>query len=183
MKPELQISKLDAARRQLESAVRLYFKEGDPVSIHTLTAAAYQLLSDISAQRGGTLMLKDLVTQWVRPDAVDEARRRLNEAQNFFKHADRDADEILAFKPAQTELLLLDGCHKYRELTGEVVPVLAVYQSWFWLTTGADLVRNSERARIPEELREAFPGATRQSFFAEALPLASDLTLVGDSDV
>lgn len=180
MNPELRISKLDAARRQLESAIRLYFKEGDPVSIHTLTAAAYQLLSDINAKRGGEPMLKDRVLQWVRPDAVDEARQRLSEAQNFFKHADRDAEGMLAFNPTQTELLLCDACHKYRELAAEAVPHLIVYQAWFWLATGSDLVKGSERARIPKKLREEFPGATRQSFFAEALPLVSDPTLVGD---
>jgi hypothetical protein len=31
---ELQVSKLDAARRQVETAIRLYFAEADPVSIH-----------------------------------------------------------------------------------------------------------------------------------------------------
>ncbi len=182
MDQELRISKLDAARRQLESAIRLYFKEGDPVSIHTLTSAAYQLLSDINKQRGGKPMLKDWITQLVRPDAVTEACKRLNEAQNFFKHADRDSAETLAFSPTQTELILHDACHKYWELASELVPFFAVYQAWFWLTTGADLVKGTARSRIPEKLRQEFPGATRQSFFAEALPLASDLTLSGEGD-
>ena len=61
MTARLQISKLDAARRQLEIAVRLYFAEDDPVSIHTLTSAAYQLLSDINRALGGPPMLKERV--------------------------------------------------------------------------------------------------------------------------
>jgi hypothetical protein len=40
---KLKISKLDAAKRQLEVAIRLYFYFGDPVAIHTLTAAAYNI--------------------------------------------------------------------------------------------------------------------------------------------
>jgi hypothetical protein len=32
---EFKVSKLDAAKRQLETAIRLYFSDGDPVSIHT----------------------------------------------------------------------------------------------------------------------------------------------------
>jgi hypothetical protein len=35
------ITKLDAARRQLETAIKLYFDEGDPGSIQTLCSAAY----------------------------------------------------------------------------------------------------------------------------------------------
>jgi hypothetical protein len=35
------VRKLAAVRTQLETAISLYFGGGDPVSIHTLTAAAY----------------------------------------------------------------------------------------------------------------------------------------------
>lgn len=34
----LRLGKLEAARRQLETAIRLYFEHGDEVSIHTLAA-------------------------------------------------------------------------------------------------------------------------------------------------
>ncbi len=177
MKSKLQVSKLDAARRQLETAVRLYFAEGDSVSIHTLTAAAYQLLADINRARGGSPMLKEQVPTWVRPDAQDEARSRLNEAANFFKHADRDHDDVLAFNPGPTELLLYDACVKYKEFTGEAVPVLGVFHVWFWLGPGADLVTDAERQKVVNALRQAFPNSTRRSFFAEALPLVSSFDL------
>ena len=177
MKSKLQVSKLDAARRQLETAVRLYFAEGDSVSIHTLTAAAYQLLADINRARGGSPMLKEQVPTWVRPDAQDEARSRLNEAANFFKHADRDHDDVLAFNPGPTELLLYDACVKYKEFTGEAVPVLGVFHVWFWLGPGADLVTDAERQKVVNALWQAFPNSTRRSFFAEALPLVSSFDL------
>src|SRR5207245_10811773 len=35
---KITVTKLDAARRQLRTAIRLWFEEGDPVSIHTLAA-------------------------------------------------------------------------------------------------------------------------------------------------
>jgi len=43
IKPKLKISKLDAAKRQLETAIRLYFNEADPVSVHTLAGAAHTI--------------------------------------------------------------------------------------------------------------------------------------------
>ena len=177
MTAQLQISKLDAARRQLEVAVRLYFAEADPVSIHTLTSAAYQLLSDSNRARGGPPMLKEQVPTWVRPDAQAEAKRRLNEAQNFFKHADRDHEETLTFNPGPTELQLYDACVKYKELTGEAVPVLAVFQAWFWLGPGAELANAPEQEKAVRDLQRAFPGSTRRSFFAEGLPLVSSIEL------
>jgi len=172
----LQISKLDAAKRQLETAVRLYFSEADPVSIHTLTAAAHELLSDVNKSRGGPPMLTESLLQNVRPDKVDEAKRRLSATANFFKHADRDPEEVHAFDPAQTEILLFDACFKYKDLTGELVPTLGVYWGWFWLGPGADLVDVTE-TKLIDRARAAFPGATKGSFFAEVLPFASTFKL------
>ena len=40
----MNISKLDAAKRQLETAVELFFNHKDPVSIHTLTRAVHEIL-------------------------------------------------------------------------------------------------------------------------------------------
>ena len=173
---ELKISKLDAARRQLETAVRLYFSEADPVSIHTLTWAVCQVLVDISKSRAGTPMVIESILRGVLPDKVDEAKRRLSAAANFFKHADRDPDNVLTFDPAQTEVLLFDACSKYRDLTGEVVPMMGVYWAWFWLGPGADLV-DITKTRVIDRARAAFPGATKASFFAEVLPFASTFKL------
>jgi hypothetical protein len=51
-RPEI-ITKLDAARRQLRTAVTLFFQHGDEVAVHTLTAAAHQILIDLLKPQGG----------------------------------------------------------------------------------------------------------------------------------
>lgn len=38
--PKIMTSKLGCARRQLQTAVRLYFNDADPISIHTLACAS-----------------------------------------------------------------------------------------------------------------------------------------------
>ena len=53
---ELTVTKLDAAKRQLETAIRLWFHDAHPVSIDTLAAAALQVLVDINTKRGGEPM-------------------------------------------------------------------------------------------------------------------------------
>ncbi len=173
---DLRISKIDAARRQLDTAVRLYFSEADPVSIHGLTAAAHGLLGDINKVNGRAPMLTESLLQHVRPDQLIEATRVLRAAANFFKHADRDPQDIHIFNPGQTEVLLFDACFKYKELTNELVPCLGVYQAWFWLGPGAGLVDVSQTKTI-DKARAAFPGATRATFFAQVLPMVSTFKL------
>jgi hypothetical protein len=53
----MQVSKLESSRRQLETVISMYFAEGDPVSMHALTAAAYNVLRNINTKIGGNPML------------------------------------------------------------------------------------------------------------------------------
>jgi methylphosphotriester-DNA--protein-cysteine methyltransferase len=46
------ITKLAAAERQLRAAIRLFFVREDGLAVHTVAAAAYQLLADLKAKRG-----------------------------------------------------------------------------------------------------------------------------------
>ena len=47
------VTKIDAAVRQLNCAVELFFENGDPVPIHTLVCAAHLIVHDINRAQGG----------------------------------------------------------------------------------------------------------------------------------
>jgi len=57
----IMISKLDAARRQLATAITLWFEDRDPVSIHTLVFAAYEIIHAVSKQRNPAGAVAELV--------------------------------------------------------------------------------------------------------------------------
>lgn len=46
------INKLEAARRQLDAAIRMTFANEDELAIHTVAAAAYRILRDLLEKRG-----------------------------------------------------------------------------------------------------------------------------------
>jgi hypothetical protein len=46
------INKLSVGERQLAAAIRMYFLELDPLAIHTVSAAAHNLLADLLKDRG-----------------------------------------------------------------------------------------------------------------------------------
>lgn len=170
--PSLTISKLDAAKRQLETVIRMYFHSGDPVSLHTLTAAAYNVLRDVNQKRGGNPMLiKERMFEFVKPEYEKRLRDKLNEAENFFKHADRDHDAVLEFHPAATEFLILDACSKYVELSGEFPPLFQIFNGWMMIT-------HEEMFTLPDDhkmkLRDAartFTATGKTTYFNDMLPM------------
>ena len=173
MKPELKISKLDAARRQLETVVRLYFSSGDPVSIHTLTSAAYNILKDINKKRGGTpLLLKEQFISFVKPEYQKLVKEKLNEAENFFKHADRDHDAVINFNPEQSEFLTYEACTTYTTLTGEVPPMIKIYKVWY-VSHHTDLYEFTED--VKKEISKLLPSVlsmNKEEYFNTILPVA-----------
>jgi hypothetical protein len=169
---ELKVSKLDAARRQLETVVRLYFHDGDPVSIHTLTAAGYNVLRDVNAKRGGApMMVKDQLKQYVKPEMQKEFHDLLHAAENFFKHADRDHDAVLDFMPKQSELMIYDACSKYYELTGEQPPLFQVYRAWFMVTHRELFSHVPAEWKIKLDSAAQYVHEGRMSHFNTMLPL------------
>jgi hypothetical protein len=129
------VTKLQAARRQLETALTLYFDEKDPVSIHTLAAAACDVLRDLNGKVGGKPMLvKDKGLEQFADklgQTPNQIANILNETQNFFKHANLDGNKTLTFDDGQAELLLFDAVGKYTEMTKEEVPIFAAFVQWF----------------------------------------------------
>jgi len=48
----LHVTKLAAAKRQLQAAIRIFFLEEDELAIHTVASAVYGLLKDLKRDRG-----------------------------------------------------------------------------------------------------------------------------------
>jgi hypothetical protein len=83
----MEISKLEAARQQLDCAVRLYFDGDDLCSIVTLSRAAFRLLWDIYPQINRDGFEKDLSKEIEKLGWA-----RFQKVPNFLKHADKDPD-------------------------------------------------------------------------------------------
>jgi hypothetical protein len=126
----VQLNKLDAARRQLETAIKLYFAHDDEVSIHTLGAAAYSLIRDINQHRQGEPMLKDLHLL-LNDELAREFRRYINSPENFLKHADKDPDGVGELEPKWTEVLIWEASRKYCEMTGIQNKLFITFVLWF----------------------------------------------------
>jgi hypothetical protein len=77
---------------------------------------------------GGRPMFPDrVVAAETSPARKEFVRKFIREAQNFFKHAKRDAPQTFAFNTGQTDVVIFEGCQKYYEITHEDLPLLKLF--------------------------------------------------------
>jgi len=125
------VTKLQAAKRQLSVAIRLFFGRADPLAIHTLVSAAYQIVWDLTKNRSAMSIVKGNAR--IRPEKQEEWERILNRAQSFLKHADRDPLGTLDFEPEIIRFFLFDAIVLYGQLTSSPFHEGTVYMTWFAL--------------------------------------------------
>ena len=116
IKPQLvKLSKIEAARRQIESAVWLWFMDGDMVSVYTLASAARRTLVSL-ANLWGTEAWPS--TAAYLPQRVQNQRHiRTDNAATFFKDAkEKESYEV---SPQWTELYLFDAVMAYSNLAAD----------------------------------------------------------------
>lgn len=169
---QMLISKLEAARQQLDTAIWLYFNSDAPVSVHTLTAAAYDVIRGVNQKTHGPKMIvKDLFAVVMKPEHRKMFFNKVNEAANFFKHADRDANDNIEFKPRQTEFLLTDAIYQYSLLAHAHTNLFLLFYVWFAFD-------NPHLCSLTEEQKRTFPvnadfvkGMTRSDYYSLVLPM------------
>src|SRR5581483_3011538 len=99
---QLQLTKMDVAKRHFIEAEILFFEGRDPVAIHHLIHAAHEILAKIT----GKNMLLD--TSLFTDEGKKVVCRAFVKSKNFMKHADNDPDSVLEFNPDLNIVLLLD---------------------------------------------------------------------------
>jgi hypothetical protein len=133
--------KIEAARRQLGTALALYLEDSDPVSIHCLAGGACEVIDFYAKKVQGEPFVSHILNQ--NPD-LDMARVRRIQRQFWtaFKHAtrkqgkgtevERDDEELLGrFTDDQNDTALFIGWTDYARATGTMPIEAQVHQAWF----------------------------------------------------
>src|SRR5260221_9419244 len=161
----IKISKLEAARRQLVTAIRLYFANGDVVSTHTLAAAAFEILRDLDAHGPKTGTLFDHMERNIKPEYVETFRKLIRKPGNFFKHANKDPERVLEYYPSNPIAILWAASEKYNELANEELLETMALRSWFILQN-PDILLPPYREQVKGlNPGRDYPSARRQEFF------------------
>lgn len=160
------LSKVDVSKRQLVTAIRLFFNGEDEVAIHTLAAAARNVLCDLCAHHRIThpLLLDELLRDLVKPERHKEVREKFREYENYFKHANRDPDRSLTFNSEMTDFTLLEAVEAYKALTGESVPEFSAFSGW-WMLRHQDLLTDAGKELTRELYGVSYSTTQRAQYF------------------
>lgn len=109
---QLQLDKLTVATMQLNTAIRLFFEDRDPISVHTLVCASLEILQKLVKDKSKVASNQLVIhpdTIFVKEDYRKEYIKIIFKNRNFFKHADRDRDKIINFNTEANELYILEA--------------------------------------------------------------------------
>jgi hypothetical protein len=111
--------------------------------------------------------------EMVKPEHKKMIIEKVNEAENFFKHADRDHRATLSFNPDMTELHMIDACAQYSKLTGEQPPLLIIYRAWIIANQPDLFIVSDELKRTLRADTTSIAKMGRAQFFSTYLPIMS----------
>jgi hypothetical protein len=160
----VKITKLEAARRQLQTAIELWRDDGDAVAIHTLAHASHELIHDLSRTgRGKKPLLFDAY-----PERTDKEFRRqwaamLKRAAGFFKHTanEKGANTEVDFEPEINEIFMHFSIIGLEAMGVQLNEAESIFS--FWMKTHHPEVLSQDSQRfMSESLAPGFLPAFRK---------------------
>jgi hypothetical protein len=128
---KLAVTKISAATNQLETAITLWFFDGDPVSICTLYSAASAILRALNKRQNGKPMLVEHLYDAIVPEYREQIINSMRDEVNFLKHADRDPDATSFLTVRNHHLHLFDAVQTYNQLGAPQRPLFRTFNLWF----------------------------------------------------
>ena len=150
------VTKLEAASRQLDMAIRLFFTGGDAISVHTLAVAAANIFADVAEHRNAGVSWRTRT----RDDSglsTGELKRIYHEEWNFFKHADRDPESTLTFNDLISEDVIFMAVLDCGDLQCTTCPMQA-FQLWY---IAAHAERFPRTEQVFADAQQALPGLSQ----------------------
>lgn len=129
--------KIEAARRQLGTALSLYLNDCDPVSVLCLAGGGCEVIEHFAIKAGGEPFVSHMLEE--HPDMdIAKLHRVQRKYWNAFKHAldlngrERDDEKLMAaFNDKQNDHMLFIGWYDYAQTTKRLPIEAQAHQAWY----------------------------------------------------
>lgn len=154
------LTKIEAARRQLITSIRLLFEDADSVSVYTLAHASWEVL-DALCKHEGKVRFRDQMAS-----ATGKGEKAIKEianfGKNFFKHADSDPEGVLEdFSDDLNDHVLIAATMDYAVLATTKPMEVQLYPLWYF-GVYPDKLLLPAMAEIRDASETMFPGLSRE---------------------
>ena len=153
------VTKIDAARRQLITAIRLFFDGGDSVSVYSLASNAWEVVDVLCTSAGVESFSKQARENL---PAGQTLKYYINEpCRNFFKHAEQDPnpDSSVELREANVAAILFLAVEDYIRFRQGGPVEAQVFQLWFIAVFPEKVAEDNDVAQSKlESGKLAFPG-------------------------
>ena len=125
------ITRIEAARREINAAVIMFLNDQDTIAVHAVAAGGLQIVTDLAAKKNSKVGFEAMLEQII-PERREEFRKLIREPQNFIKHADRpkNHEDTLEFRPGALEPFLFIACTAYNDFTDTMTPEMFGFIFW-----------------------------------------------------
>lgn len=152
-------TKPEAAVRQIDVAIGLLLTDGDPLAVRTLAGAAHGILADLAENQNRRSSWRAKMIEDSGLSKKD-ALQILNAAQNYLKHADRDADSTLSFDEEENDDLLFIASLECGELGHQLSFSIQAFQIWYLALYPEKIGHDSEPVKMSKMV---FPGLSAKT--------------------
>ena len=161
-----EISKIDGAKRQIETAIELFFSQKDYVSTVVLTYGAWNLIKDLSKhqkqENSRDYLLQHL--QEKNPNInPSDVWKTLHTDWNFFKHAKTDPHKAISIDINALRLALFLASMDTLYLNIESC-VINTYIFWFIASDNTPYIQDNSLEEIVTKANDRFPNFHKLSF-------------------
>lgn len=132
------LTKEEAAKRELNHAIKMFFRRDDPICVHLVASAAHEILYHLCCHKGLKPSMKHKI-EVLPKEKQKEILYHLDKAYNYLKHAKHDANDNLTFSIEHIEAILIDACVMYQELFTSLSHNTSVFHTWFFLKYAHDM--------------------------------------------
>jgi hypothetical protein len=178
------VTNLEVATRQVVTAIKLFFANGDPIAVHTLACAAREIYEK-HCKAADITRTFDYVKESNAHLSEKQLWNILNGPRNFFKHPADHLNASIEFSDEYNDFMILSAVHDHGMLKGQDQPIeMQTYGTWF-LTVKEHMAPPNgspseieQAERITATLDRLFPGirqasrAEQKAFGARMLELA-----------
>ena len=131
LKSDMKLHKKEIAKRQIETALELFFSSGDPISIITLAGAGEEILGKLLSRAGKKNMMDHLVSLDKKLTGSGRDFKIINEEvngiRNSLKHTNNPSEDEIEFDSDHAIAMLARAVVNYTLVEGNATDKMSQF--------------------------------------------------------